>query len=266
MGTIAPEIAGLMYHEVTDDPRTSGFQRPGALPYTLSRAAFARHLDAIAAGPMRPELVSELDLNANGKKHRHLLLTFDDGGASAMYVADQLARRNWKAHFFIITSRLGERTFLKPADIRTLRSAGHVIGTHSHTHPDIFRALPRELMTSEWRVSRAILEALLGEPCVAASVPGGDISRVVLESAGDAGIRYLFTSEPLITPERIGETWILGRVILKAGVAPATVRELVSFRGWQRAQLVRRLGGIARALFPPLYAQYVRLRTRERSS
>jgi len=261
------EVAGLMYHEVTDDPRTSGFQRPGAVPYTLSRAAFGRHLDAIAAGPMRPELVSELDLCGNGKRPpRHLLLTFDDGGASAMYVAEELARRGWKAHFLIITSRIGERTFLKHADIRSLHSAGHIIGTHSHTHPDIFRALPRALMTTEWRVSRAILEGLLGEPCVTASVPGGDISRVVLASAAEAGIRYLFTSEPLLTPEQIGETWILGRVILKAGVSAATIRELVSFRGWQRVQLLRRLGGIARALFPPLYAQYVRLRTRERSS
>ena len=260
-----PEIAGLMYHEVTDDPTTSGFQRPGALPYTLTRAAFDRHMEAIASGPLKPELISEFDLRADGKQ-RHLLLTFDDGGASAMYVADELARRGWKAHFFIITGRIGERTFLKPADIRTLRSAGHIVGTHSHTHPDIFRSLPRELMGTEWRVSRAILEALLGEPCVAASVPGGDISRVVLESAGEAGIRYLFTSEPWLAPERIADTWILGRVILKAGVSAATVRQLVAFRGWQRVQLLRRLGGIARSLFPPLYAQYVRLRTRERPS
>lgn len=259
-----PEIAGLMYHEVTDDPTTSGFQRPGALPYTLSRAAFGRHLDAIAASPVQPQLVSDLNLGVNGKQ-RHLLLTFDDGGASAMYAAEELQRRGWRGHFFIITSRIGARTFLKPSDIRELRSAGHLIGSHSHTHPDIFRNLPRELMATEWRVSRAILEALLGEPCVAASVPGGDISRVVLESAGEGGIHYLFTSEPLLTPERIGETWILGRVIVKAGVSAAQIRQLVAFRGWQRAQLWRRLGGIARALFPPLYARYVRIRTRERS-
>lgn len=260
----SPEVAGLMYHEVTDDPKTSGFQRPGALPYTLTKVAFARHLDAIAGGQVKPELVSELDLSGNGG-HRHLLLTFDDGGASALYAAEELQRRGWKAHFFIITGRIGERTFLKPADIKTLRAMGHIVGTHSHTHPDIFRALPRELMATEWRVSRAILEALLGEPCVTASVPGGDISRVVLESAADNGVRYLFTSEPLLRPERIGDSWVFGRVILKAGVSPATIRALVSFRGWQRVQLLRRLGGIARALFPPLYAQYVRLRTREHS-
>ena len=254
-----------MYHEVTDDPTTSGFQRPAALPYTFSRTAFANHLDAFAAGPLAPELISDINLARNGRG-RHLVLTFDDGGASAMYAADQLARRGWKAHFFIITGRIGERTFLKPADIRTLRSAGHMIGTHSHTHPDIFRSLSPALMASEWGVSRAILEALLGEPCVAASVPGGDISPVVLESAGAAGVRYLFTSEPLLAPERLGDTWILGRVTLKAGMSVATIRELVAFRGWQRAKLLRRLGGLARTLSPSLYAQYVRMRTREGSS
>jgi peptidoglycan/xylan/chitin deacetylase (PgdA/CDA1 family) len=260
-----PEVAGLMYHEVTDDPSTSGFQRPAALPYTLTPTAFNRHLDAIGAGQLKPQLVTDLALNDDANR-RHLVLTFDDGGASALYAAEELARRGWKAHFFIITARIGERTFLKPADIRTLRAAGHVIGSHSHTHPDIFRSLPRELMRTEWCVSRAILEALLGEPCITASVPGGDISPLVLESASESGMRYLFTSEPLLTPERIGDMWVLGRVILKAGVSPATIRQLVAFRGWQRVQLWRRLGGIARALFPPLYAQYVRLRTRERPS
>jgi peptidoglycan/xylan/chitin deacetylase (PgdA/CDA1 family) len=265
VATTHPEVAGFMYHEVTDDPTTSGFQRPGALPYMFSRSAFASHLDAFASSPLTPELVSDIDLARPGRG-RHLVLTFDDGGASAMYVAEQLARRGWKAHFFIITARIGERTFLKPADIRCLRSAGHVIGTHSHTHPDIFRNLSPELMASEWGVSRAILEGLLGEPVAAGSVPGGDISRAVLEHAGDAGLRYLFTSEPLLTPERVADTWIIGRVILKAGISADTIRELVAFKGWQRAQLIRQLGGLARSLSPSLYAQYVRLRTRERPS
>lgn len=265
MADAHPHVAGFMYHEVTDDPTTTGFQRPGALPYTFGRAAFAGHLDAIAAGPLAPELIPDIDLARQGRG-RHLVLTFDDGGASAMYSAEQLARRGWKAHFFIITARIGERTFLKPADIRTLRSAGHVIGTHSHTHPDIFRALSPALMASEWGVSRAILESLLGEPCVTGSVPGGDISRSVLESAGEAGLRYLFTSEPLLTPERVGETWVLGRVSMKSGMSAATVRELAAFRGWQGAKLLRRLGGLARTLSPSLYAQYVRMRTREGSS
>ena len=75
-----PEVAGLMYHEVTDDPKTSGFQRPGALPYILTRASFEGHLNAIAGGVLKPELVSELDLaptNGNGK-HREMPPSLND--------------------------------------------------------------------------------------------------------------------------------------------------------------------------------------------
>jgi peptidoglycan/xylan/chitin deacetylase (PgdA/CDA1 family) len=255
-----------MYHEVTDDPKSSGFQRRGALPYTLKRAAFNRHLDAIASGPVKPELVTDIDFSRGGTHARHVLLTFDDGGASALYVAEELEKRGWRGQFFITTARLGERTFLKPPDIRALRRAGHIVGSHSHTHPDIFRNLSAEMMSTEWRVSRAILESLLGEPCIAASVPGGDISRAVLESVSDAGFRYLFTSEPTLQPERVGGTWVLGRVIVKSSVSAAMIRELVAFRGWQRLQLWRRMAGWARSLSPSLYAQYVRLRTRERHS
>ena len=60
----APEVAGLMYHEVSDDPTTSGFQRPGALPYTMTTAAFRRHLDAIAGGPLnRPVPMPEYNFD-----------------------------------------------------------------------------------------------------------------------------------------------------------------------------------------------------------
>jgi peptidoglycan/xylan/chitin deacetylase (PgdA/CDA1 family) len=163
-----------------------------------------------------------------------------------------------------VTARIGERTFLQPADVRLLRSEGHAVGSHSHTHPNIFRALGRERMLEEWRMSCDILAGILGEPCTAASVPGGDISPAVLGSASEAGLSYLFTSEPRLTPRRLGNTWILGRACLKGDVSAAAIAELVAFRGWQRVQFVRRLGLLARALCPPLYAQYVRLRTRER--
>lgn len=59
-------IATFLYHEVTDDPSTSGFQRPSALPYKHSRSAFARHLGAIAAAGREPELATEVDFATMG--------------------------------------------------------------------------------------------------------------------------------------------------------------------------------------------------------
>ncbi|HEV8357967.1 MAG TPA: polysaccharide deacetylase family protein [Gemmatimonadales bacterium] len=255
------EIAGFMYHEVTDRPRETGFQRPGAVPYTLSRAAFARHLEQFRLGSLSPELVTTVDFT---RPARHLLLTFDDGGRGAVYIGDRLARLGWKGHFFVITGRIGQRTFLDPGQIRYLQSCGHLIGSHSHTHPDIFRELTRAAMVEEWRVSRDILEQILGEPCPVASVPGGDLSPLVAASAGDAGLGFLFTSEPWLAPRQAGGCRLLGRYVVKATTKPARVRALSRFRGWRRALLVRGLKVTARRSLPPLYRLYVRWTAAER--
>ena len=254
-----PEVASFMYHEVTDDPRGSGFQRPSARPYVLSRRAFRRHVEEMAAGPLRPELLSDLDLNRPG---RHLLLTFDDGGRSALDVVDELERYGWKAHFFIVTARIGEPTFLSASAIRQVRGCGHLVGTHSHTHPDIFRALPRARMLEEWRTSVGILEDILGEHCRVGSVPGGDLSRAALECAAEAGLRYVFTSEPWPRPWRLGMSWVLGRFMVKASLAPERFRDLLTFRGWARARCVRWAKLAARRLMGPFYPAYVRHVTR----
>src|SRR5262249_10311385 len=158
----------------TDDPSASGFQRPGAVPYKLSRQAFAQHLAAIATSPFVPECILDIDIARPG---RHLLLTFDDGGKSAVYVSEELSRRGWKGHFFIVTSLIGSRTFVDAREVRYIRSQGHVIGSHSHTHPNIFKELSFERMVEEWRMSCDRLAQLLGEPCTTAAVPGGDSSR-----------------------------------------------------------------------------------------
>ena len=254
------EIAGLGYHDVTDDAFGSGFQRAGALPFKLTVPRFARDLDAIAAAPSAPQLITEIDLSSPG---RHLLLSFDDGGKSALHIGDALSARGWRGHFFIVTNLVGARTFLTAADIRHLRSCGHLLGSHSHTHPDIFNALPPRRMLEEWHVSTDTLSQLLGERCATAAVPGGDISPQVLESAAAAGLRALFTSEPWLVPRRVHGCWILGRYIVKANTATARIAALAAFRGWRRALLVRRGKVAARAALPWLYRAYVARTTRE---
>ena len=111
-------------------------------------------------------------------------------------------------------------------------------------------------------MSGDILAQLLGAPCTAAAVPGGDISREVLESAAEAGLAYLFTSEPWLRPRCVGGCWVLGRYCPKAGTPPERLAELARFRGWRRILLVRRLKGLARTGLPLLYREYVRVRTR----
>lgn len=252
------EVASFGYHDVTDDPAASGFQRPGARPYKLTPRMFAAHLAALGAAPYPPELIDDIDLTAS---RRHLLLTFDDGGKSALRAGDELIARGWKGHFFIITALIGQRTFLDPHEIRYLRHCGHVIGSHTHTHPNLFRELRAAAMLEEWRVSADRLAQVLGEPCETASLPGGDLSTRVQRCAAEAGVRYLFTSEPTVTPTQIDGCWTLGRVVAKTGTSATRVAELAQFRGWGKAMLVRRLKLGVRLLLPGMYRRLVQQRT-----
>src|SRR5512133_106163 len=79
-----PSIASFLYHEVVDIPFLSGFQRPAARKYKHTTAQFERHLEALASGPVPPTLVTDIDF---ATPDRHLLLTFDDGGKSAVDVS-----------------------------------------------------------------------------------------------------------------------------------------------------------------------------------
>src|SRR5207245_2482839 len=114
--SVRPELATFTYHDVTDDPSDSGFQRPAAMRYKLTRAAFARHLDAIGVGGP-PSRIFDVNLAIPG---RHHLLTFDDGGQSAVAVADEIARRGWLGHFFVVTRLIGTRRFLTVSEVRYL--------------------------------------------------------------------------------------------------------------------------------------------------
>jgi peptidoglycan/xylan/chitin deacetylase (PgdA/CDA1 family) len=192
-----------------------------------------------------------------------LSITFDDGGRSALYIAEALSERGWVGHFFIVTDRVGSTGFLRAREIRVIRELGHVVGSHSHTHPDIFRDQPLGKMLSEWYVSADFLTQLLGERCLAASVPGGHISPVVLRSAALSGFKFLFTCEPVLTPSEVTGCHVLGRYLVKTHTPLMRLRDLAEFRGWGSARVARLVKNAIRRTVPSLYRQYVSRQTRE---
>ncbi|HVB59170.1 MAG TPA: polysaccharide deacetylase family protein [Candidatus Acidoferrales bacterium] len=249
------KIATFLYHDVSDDPTESGFQRQSALAYKQTREVFSSHLDRIASAGFTPGLVTDVNFRRPGK---HVLITFDDGGKGALHAAEELNRRGWKGHFFITTSLLGSRTFLDVSATRYLHNCGHVIGSHSHTHPDIFRAQSFEQMVEEWRVSCDLLSNVLGAEILTGSVPGGDVSRRVFRSADAAGMKFLFTSDAYLNPRKQGDCWILGRVCPKAEAPLPYVQKLAEFRGWRKELARGRMKTALKTAFSPLYRIYVR--------
>lgn len=210
----------LMYHDVVaaGGSDASGFPGAAAAHYKLGIDDFAGHLAALAGSGLRFDSVAAAPRPgiASG------LLTFDDGGASAMRVAAALSEHGMIGHFLITTARIGQPGFVTAADLRALRVAGHVVGSHSHTHPSEISQLDAGTLHEEWRRSVDCLSQLLGERTEVASVPGGFYASRVAQAAAATGIRYLFTSEPTLRVHRVNECLVLGRYTLWRGM-PATL-------------------------------------------
>lgn len=206
----------IMYHDVVDgDVASSGFSGEGADVYKLDRHEFAQHLDSIH----RPADV----LGREAGSRMPLFLTFDDGGVSAhSHIAPMLEERGWRGHFFITTDRIGEPGFLDAEQIRELARRGHVIGSHSCSHPPRISACSPTELRHEWADSVAALASILHHSVDVASVPGGFYSHGVGQAAAAAGIRVLFTSEPTTRIGRTGECVLLGRYGIWRGMPPST--------------------------------------------
>jgi peptidoglycan/xylan/chitin deacetylase (PgdA/CDA1 family) len=229
----------LLYHDIVDgDVDASGFPGVGPARYKLEVHEFERHLEAIAAErPDGPITLGRVNPTLAGTPP--LLLTFDDGGSSAVAAADRLDRHGWVAYFLITTQPIGTRGFVGPGDIRELRRRGHIVGSHSFSHPDPMSGCGDEALATEWRKSIRTLEDVLGEPVDVASVPGGAYSDRVARAAANAGIRTLFTSEPIVRSRRVDGCLVIGRFSLLRGM-PARIA-----------------GGLARGDVGPRLAQYL---------
>jgi peptidoglycan/xylan/chitin deacetylase (PgdA/CDA1 family) len=160
----------------------------------------------------------------------------DDGGAAYYkWIAERLERRGWRGHCFVSSDCIGRRGFLSREQVRELAARGHVIGSHSASHPLRFSALPFTEMVSEWSRSRAALEEIVGRQVDVGSVPGGYFSPEVARAARDAGLRVLFTSEPVTRVNEDKDLLIIGRFTIRRGDPRDRARRLVSAPAWTRS-------------------------------
>lgn len=235
----------LMYHGVAAEggPR-DGFPGPGAAAYSVAPARFAEHLERIAAATGRPpERVDALTPGA-------WMLTFDDGAASALEAAEQLARRAWRGHFFIATDLVGSPGFLGWDDVRELGRAGHVIGSHSCSHPARMAACSYEELLDEWSRSAAVLAEALGRPVSTASVPGGLYSPSVGRAAAAAGFTTLFTSLPSQRLGSIDGCLLIGRYAIRRDTSADEAAAAAAGRTlpWARQRTAWALRGTAKRI------------------
>jgi peptidoglycan/xylan/chitin deacetylase (PgdA/CDA1 family) len=207
----------LLYHDVyAAEPAESGFAGAGADRYKLPLPEFDLQLDGLAAVLEVPPVTLDRPVPQQGGVP--VAITVDDGGLSYhSEVADRLESRGWRGHCFMTSGWIGRPGFLGKQQLRELHRRGHVIGSHSVSHPARFAACTPAEMLREWRESRAELQDVLGAAVNIASVPGGYFSAKVAETAAEAGLTTLFTSEPEIRVRRIGGCTVYGRYAIRRG-------------------------------------------------
>lgn len=248
----------LLFHDVyRDDPRESGFRSDAADRYKLPVADVEAQLTGIARARQDVPAVAT-SLAGAASNAVPYLLTADDGGVSYYtLLADRLDARGWRGHCFVATDRIGTPGFLDQAQIRELAARGHVIGSHTASHPARFSACDPDTMREEWSRSRMALEDLLGQEVAVASVPGGYYSRRVAEAARDAGLRVLFTSEPTTSAQTVHGLLVLGRFTLRRGHPASMAERLLHPYGWTRALEWARWNakGVAKPVLGAAYPQ-----------
>jgi peptidoglycan/xylan/chitin deacetylase (PgdA/CDA1 family) len=248
-------MTALLFHDIyLLDPAESGFTGAAADRYKLSKREFAAAVNAIGRAGSR--VSTDADDAAGGDT---TLLTVDDGGASfGGLFADEVERRDWRAFVFMSTDMIGHRGFLDAVALRDLDARGHVVGSHSASHPTRFSACDWRTMVREWRDSRVALEDCLGHRVRVASLPGGYFSTDVARSAAEAGLDVLFTSEPVRGVRRVGGCSVVGRYTVRPGVS---MRDLESVAGGGQLPLLRQraVWTVKKIIKPVLGSAYPRL-------
>jgi peptidoglycan/xylan/chitin deacetylase (PgdA/CDA1 family) len=170
----------LTFHHVDDDKLLSS--------HGVSWEWFLRLLDRIGGlgvkvvGTFLPEELREPSL----------VLRFDDGTIDHWRAAMELSHRGIQGVFFVSSGRLGEHGYLDRQQVRQLSQAGHVVGSHAHTHIPL-SAQPREFVHEELHRSKAILEEVTGHAVDFMAPPGGLVDSVVRNLAKEVGYRGLTT-------------------------------------------------------------------------
>lgn len=247
-------VVALEYHDVVREGAwdESGFPGAAAATYKMSVARFEEHLRALHDSGRT--ILTNLAVSSPSEGHPPVMLTFDDGGSGYMTAADLLEQRGWRGCLFMTTGCIGKPGFLDASQLRALHQRGHVVGTHSRSHPVRLAALSQPAILDEWRMSVEDLQDVLGAAVRVGSVPGGYHSLAVAESAAAAGLTTLFTSEPESKVAWINGCAVIGRYTLRRDHRGAYAASLVGavptaraaqWLQWNAKKLVKTIGGSA---------------------
>lgn len=205
-----------MYHDIVpQDDKTSGFQNESAFQYKVNEDSFEEHVKALQG--------------------KDVVFTFDDGGVSFYTKAAPIIEKyGKKGVFFIAADYIGTPGFMTKDQIVELQQRGHVIGSHSCTHPQNMAGLSKDEIKDEWKRSIKILSEIVGEKVTTASLPNGNSSKTIIEGVKLAGIEELYTSEPTTKKKKNNGIVEIGRYVVHTNMATEEIESIVNNASYRR--------------------------------
>lgn len=196
----------LTYHKL--GPRLPGTRLKGLY---VDTGLFARQL-----AELRSEGFQAVSLDDFGSSPapspRSIVLTFDDGFRNVLELGlAPLAENRFRAIQFLVADLIGKSNewdratgetpepLMDAAQVREWLAAGHVIGSHTLTHPWLTR-LPPALAREEIAASRKKLEDQFGVAVEHFCYPYGDWNEAVRDLVAGAGYRTACTTDFGVNP------------------------------------------------------------------
>ncbi len=160
----------------------------------------------------------------HGSDPSEMALTYDDGPNDpyTRRLLDVLARHNARATFFLIGKYVRQR----PDIARAIQQAGHAIGNHTYTHPNLIFASPARLRKELEDCSKALNDAL-GEYQPLFRPPFGGRTPMVLNAARRMGLEPVMWSVTAYDWSAKSPETILGHIERQTAPAKPAQSEVV---------------------------------------
>ena len=190
-----------MYHKL--GPAPAGVRLGGLY---VGRRLFAKQLSQLRAQGFHSPPYG-LTASTKGNADKEILLTFDDGFENVLrHGLNPLARYDFRAIEFLIPDLIGktnvwettvgeaEERLMDVSQIREWLAAGHEIGSHTSTHPNLTQISLREAR-EEIFSSKRKLEDQFGIPIRHFCYPYGGWNPAVRDLAAEAGYETACTTD-----------------------------------------------------------------------
>ncbi len=206
----------LMYHRIVD-PARAGDSLPGLV---VPPALFAAQMRVLHAAGWRTITAAELGASLQhglAVALRTFVVTIDDGWrdgyTSAMPVLETFG---YRATYYVIGGRIGNRQFLGGSELQALAAAGMEIGDHTFDHralPSLSRVGRRfQITAGADRIAQAV-----GQAPVTFCYPDGRFTTDVEAQVAQAGFGLALTTQP-----GTGESWSTRYALPRLRVTPGT--------------------------------------------